>query len=95
MNASRFFGEPIISIGEVCQERLEGAHAQVLVNNESTYRKLVYFRGRLAGALLYGDISGAGIFYRLYRDGILLGVEAAVELEEKSEKWVFGPLLPA
>ncbi|MGA2269593.1 MAG: FAD-dependent oxidoreductase [Bryobacteraceae bacterium] len=69
MNASRFFGEPIISIGEVCPERLEGACAQVLVNRDGVYRKLVYHQGRLAGALLYGDISGAGTFYRLYREG--------------------------
>ena len=68
MNASRFFGEPIISIGEVCPERLEGASAEVLVNREGVYRKLVYHQGRLAGALLYGDISGAGSFYRLYRE---------------------------
>jgi NAD(P)H-nitrite reductase large subunit/Fe-S-cluster-containing hydrogenase component 2 len=69
MNASRFFGEPIISIGEVCPERLEGASAEVLVNRNGVYRKLVYHQGRLAGALLYGDISGAGAFYRLYREG--------------------------
>jgi len=68
MNASRFFGEPIISIGEVCPERLEGASAEVLVNREGVYRKLVHHQGRLAGALLYGDISGAGSFYRLYRE---------------------------
>jgi NAD(P)H-nitrite reductase large subunit len=69
MNASRFFGEPVISIGEVCQERLEGATAEVLVNRNGVYRKLVYQQGRLAGALLYGDISGAGTYYRLYREG--------------------------
>ena len=69
MNASRFFGEPIISIGEVCPEHLEGATAEVLANREGVYRKLVYHLGRLAGALLYGDISGAGGFYRLYREG--------------------------
>jgi nitrite reductase (NADH) large subunit len=68
MNASRFFGEPIVSIGEVCPERLEGASAQVLVSREGVYRKLVHHQGRLAGALLYGDISGAGTFYRAYRD---------------------------
>ena len=68
MNASRFFGEPIVSIGEVCPERLEGASAEVLVNREGVYRKLVHHQGRLAGALLYGDISGAGSFYRLYRE---------------------------
>ena len=70
MNASRFFGEPIISIGEVCPERLEGATAQVLVCREGVYRKLVYRRDRLAGALLYGDISGAGVFHRQYREGV-------------------------
>jgi NAD(P)H-nitrite reductase large subunit/Fe-S-cluster-containing hydrogenase component 2 len=68
MNASRFFGEPIISIGEVCPERLEGASAEVLANREGAYRKLVHHQGRLAGALLYGDISGAGVFYRQYRE---------------------------
>lgn len=79
MNASRFFGEPIISIGEVRPERLEGASAQVLINREGIYRKLVYHRGRLAGALLYGDISGAGLFYRLYRQGIHLADETLEE----------------
>ena len=69
MNASRFFGEPIISIGEVCPERLEGASAEVLANRDGVYRKLVHHQGRLAGALLYGDISGAGTFYRRYREG--------------------------
>jgi NAD(P)H-nitrite reductase large subunit/Fe-S-cluster-containing hydrogenase component 2 len=69
MNASRFFGEPIISIGEVCPERLDGATAEVLTTGGGVYRKLVYQEGRLAGALLYGDISGAGTFYRQYREG--------------------------
>jgi NADPH-dependent 2,4-dienoyl-CoA reductase/sulfur reductase-like enzyme/Fe-S-cluster-containing hydrogenase component 2 len=67
MNASRFFGEPIISIGEVCPERLEGATAEILENRDGVYRKLVHHDGRLAGALLYGDISGAGVFYRQSR----------------------------
>jgi len=69
MNASRFFGEPIISIGEVCPERLDGATAEVLTTGGGIYRKLVYQEGRLAGALLYGDISDAGTFYRQYREG--------------------------
>jgi NAD(P)H-nitrite reductase large subunit len=41
----------------------------VLVNRDGVYRKLVHHQGRLAGALLYGDISGAGTFYRRYREG--------------------------
>ena len=89
MNAARFFDVPIISIGEVCPERLEGAAARVWSAPVSgapgsgrdarapygVYRKLVLRRGRLAGALLYGDISGAGVFYRLYRDGVEVGEE--------------------
>jgi hypothetical protein len=89
MNAARFFDVPIISIGEVCPERLEGAAARVWsapVSGASgsgrdarapygVYRKLVLRRGRLAGALLFGDISGAGVFYRLYRDGVEVGEE--------------------
>ena len=67
MNASRFFGVSIVSIGEVRPERLEGACEEVLENREGVYRKLVFRGDRLAGALLYGDISGAGSFYRRYR----------------------------
>jgi NAD(P)H-nitrite reductase large subunit len=69
MNASRFFEVPLISIGEVRPERLEGATAEVLADREGIYRKLVHQQGRLAGAILYGDISDAGVFYRRYRGG--------------------------
>jgi NAD(P)H-nitrite reductase large subunit/Fe-S-cluster-containing hydrogenase component 2 len=69
MNASRFFGESIISVGEVRQERLAGARAEIPTGRDGAYRKLVYHNGRLAGALLYGDISGAGAYYRQYREG--------------------------
>jgi nitrite reductase (NADH) large subunit len=78
LNASRFFDVPIISIGEVRPERLPGASAHVLVDQDDGYRKIVYRDGRLVGALLYGDVSGAGVYYRLYREGTDLG-EAAPE----------------
>jgi NAD(P)H-nitrite reductase large subunit/ferredoxin len=68
MNASRFFGESIVSVGEVRPERLAGARAEVLIDRDGAYRKLVYYNGRLAGALLYGDITGAGAYYRQYRE---------------------------
>jgi NAD(P)H-nitrite reductase large subunit len=93
MNASRFFEVPIISIGEVRPERLEGAREQLLPTSEGSYRKLVYCQGRLAGALLFEDISGAGIFYRLYREAIPVDDAVAAELEEQDARWVFGPLL--
>jgi NAD(P)H-nitrite reductase large subunit len=70
MNASRFFGESIISVGEVRPERLEGAHAEIQIDREDAYRKLVYHKGRLAGAVLYGDIADAGSYYRRYREGV-------------------------
>jgi nitrite reductase (NADH) large subunit len=69
MNSSQFFGVPIISIGEVRSERLDNAREWILADDENAYRKLVFRDGRLAGAVLFGDISGAGLFYRLYRDG--------------------------
>jgi len=87
MNAARFFDVPIMSIGEVCPERLEGASVwSAPVSGASgsgrdarapydAYRKLVFHRGRLAGAILFGDISGAGILYRLYRDQTPIGEE--------------------
>jgi NAD(P)H-nitrite reductase large subunit len=68
MNASRFFGESIISIGEVRPERLKNARTEIPVNRDGAYRKLVFHNGRLAGALLYGDITGAGAYYRQYRE---------------------------
>ncbi len=95
MNAARFFGESIVSIGEVQPERLEGASAHILVNTEGVYRKLVYHEGRLAGALLYDDISGAGLFYRLYRERVDLGEGIATRLEEQGAVRVFSPLLAA
>ena len=36
---------------------LEGAQAEILLDGDRAYRKLVYHEGRLAGALLYGIIS--------------------------------------
>jgi NAD(P)H-nitrite reductase large subunit len=95
VNASRFFGESIVSLGEVLPERLEGGSAQVLVNTAEAYRKLVYQRGRLAGALFTGDISGAGICYRLYRRQVDLGEGIVAELEERNAERVLGARLAA
>jgi nitrite reductase (NADH) large subunit len=68
LNASRFFGETIIAIGEVRLELLPHSRAEVLVSTDDVYRKLVYRGERLVGAILYGDISQAGQFYRQYRE---------------------------
>jgi nitrite reductase (NADH) large subunit len=69
MNASKFFDVPVVSIGEVRPESLPGARAELLAATGAVYRKLVWKDSRLLGALLFGDISGAGGFYRMYRDG--------------------------
>ncbi len=68
LNASRLFGRTIVAIGEVREEQLPRARACVVEESADVYRKLVYRGDRLVGALLYGDISQAGQFYRLYRD---------------------------
>jgi nitrite reductase (NADH) large subunit len=68
MNASRFFGHTIIAVGEVRPERLPGARAEVLAQTDSSYRKLVFRGDLLVGALLVGDVTAAGDFYRRYRE---------------------------
>ena len=74
MNASSFFEVPIISLGEVRPERLAGSEPRLLVDGPRVYRKLVVRDRRLVGALLYGDITGAGRLYRSYREGTEIDV---------------------
>ncbi len=93
MNASRFFGVPIISIGEINPDNLEGGHAQILANRDGIYRKLIWCRGRLDGALLIGDISNAGIFYRLYREGVVVGDPMVSDFDEGNMASIIGPLI--
>jgi nitrite reductase (NADH) large subunit len=70
LNASKFFGRTIISIGEVREDRLADARAEVLESSSDVYQKLVYRDDRLVGALLYGDIARAGEYYRQYREAV-------------------------
>jgi nitrite reductase (NADH) large subunit len=85
MNASRFFGVPIVSIGEVRDGRVPGAESGVLADGPSRYRKIVRRDGRLVGALLFGDIANAGLYYRLYREQIdLTGLDLDV-LDEQPD----------
>jgi NAD(P)H-nitrite reductase large subunit/ferredoxin len=93
LNASRFFDVPIIAIGEVVPTRVPGATAHVLTRTTAVSRTLVLGGGRLVGALLYGDITGAGIFYRLYRDGVDLGAITMAGLTERRVAETLGALL--
>ena len=90
MNASRFFGESVISIGEVVPDRLAGAWEHVLVDRDDSYRKLVFRDRRLVGAVLYGDVSGAGVYYRLYRESVDLGDVPPEDLEQVQLDLVLG-----
>ncbi len=87
MNASRFFGTPVISIGDARRSRMPGATAHVVAAGEGIYRKLVLDEDRLVGAILYGDVSGAGLYYRLYRDGVRLGGTPASHLDDRRTEW--------
>jgi NAD(P)H-nitrite reductase large subunit len=80
LNAMTFFQVPIISVGEPREGRVAGATARVLVRRGESYRKVVLLDGKLVGALLYGDVSGAGAFYRLYRNQVPLEDEEALTL---------------
>ena len=87
MNSSRVFGTPVIAIGEVRAERVAGASEHVVAVSDGVYRKLVMRDDRLIGALLVGDVSGAGLFYRLYRDSLALGGTHAQDVERRRPEW--------
>jgi len=88
MNSSKFFGTPVISIGEVRAGRVAGATEHVVAAEDEVYRKLVMKDGRVIGAVLYGDVSDAGLYYRLYRDGTSLDDTPAEDLERTRTRWI-------
>jgi nitrite reductase (NADH) large subunit len=94
MNSSRLFDTPVIAIGEVRAERVARASEHVVAVSDEVYRKLVMRDDRLIGALLVGDVSGAGLFYRLYRDGLELGGMQAQDLERRRSEWTAGLATP-
>ncbi len=93
MNVANYFDVPILSIGEVRISANLGATEQILVDTNDVYRKLIFRDGMLVGVVLYGDIRGAGTFYRLYRDRVKLeGVEEQ-PLRDKEVERVLGALI--
>ena len=92
-NASRFFDVSIISIGEVRTGRIEGVETIVLANSGESYRKLVFEGSRLRGALLFGDISGAGLLYRLYREPVEVNREIREQLDNNNFARLLHPLV--
>jgi NAD(P)H-nitrite reductase large subunit len=87
MNCVRFFDVAIISIGEARTGRVAGATEHVLAARDDVYRKLVMKDDRVIGAILYGDVAGAGLYYRLYRDGVELGGLRAEDLDRRRAEW--------
>jgi NAD(P)H-nitrite reductase large subunit/Fe-S-cluster-containing hydrogenase component 2 len=83
MNCVRFFDAAIISIGDARTGRVAGATEHVLTARDDVYRKLVMKDDRVIGAILYGDVAGAGLYYRLYRDGVELGGLRAEDLDRR------------
>jgi len=90
MNSSKFFWTAVISIGEVRADRVAGATEHVVAAEDDVYRKLVMKDGRLIGAVMYGDVSDAGLYYRLYRDGTALDDTPAEDLERSRTRWIAG-----
>lgn len=92
MNASTFFGLRIISMGEPCPEKVPGAVQRVLVDLPGAYRKVIVRDGHVVGALLLGDISWAGVLFRLYRDGVKVGDRLAT-VDDQDLGAVLGPMV--
>ncbi len=70
MNATDICGLACIAIGTT---RPDGDACEVLVHEDaarSAYRKIVLCRNRCVGAILMGDVEGAGVLARLVREGI-------------------------
>ncbi|MCU0241242.1 MAG: FAD-dependent oxidoreductase, partial [Vicinamibacteria bacterium] len=95
MNAARFFGVPIITIGDITTERVEAAQSRVLVQSAASYRRLILHAGRLMSAQLYGDVSGAGLLYRLYREGVDLAGFLREDFDERDLAHRFARLTEA
>jgi NAD(P)H-nitrite reductase large subunit len=82
LNAARFFDVPLIALGEVAAQSPE-AERIVLTRSPAVYRMIVRRAGRVVGAVLYGDIAGAGVLYRLYRDAVDIETVPRARLTER------------
>ncbi len=70
MNATDICGLACIAIGTT---RPEGEGCELLVHEDPArpaYRKVVLRGSRCVGAILMGDVEGAGVLARLVREGI-------------------------
>lgn len=67
MNSMNFFGIPTVSFGHVTPP--DRSFGEIVRRDSDTYKKVILRDGRIRGAILQGDISNAGLYGALVRDG--------------------------
>ena len=69
MNSVQFFDTPLISAGIVLYENGDYQEQVIKYNKEGkVYKKLIYEKDRLKGAILLGDIDRAGVITNLIKE---------------------------
>lgn len=70
LNAAEFAGVPFVSVGLVDYKGADGQCLSYFDPHKGCYRSLVFKGEKLLGAILVGDIAGAGIYTALIRRGL-------------------------
>ncbi|MFZ5643117.1 MAG: NAD(P)/FAD-dependent oxidoreductase [Bacillota bacterium] len=68
MNSMTFFGIPSISFGLI--KSPDNSYRELVFQNSLTYKKFILKDGLIRGAVIQGDISGAGLIGELIKSGI-------------------------
>jgi NAD(P)H-nitrite reductase large subunit len=68
MNALKYFGLNIVSAGLVNPP--DDGYETIVNRHNSTYRKVILKKGKLAGFVFAGDIEKSGIIYNLMKDNV-------------------------
>lgn len=80
MNSIQLFGLPIISFGEIAGEGLE---EQILhYPSSGKYHKVFLRQGKLVGALLAGEVQGAGIWFHKLNESLSSGYWGKMQFQD-------------
>ncbi len=71
MNSTEVFGVPVMSVGLIEPDDKE--HEVIVEDTIDTYRKLVFKGDILEGVIFIGEVSNAGIYTSLIKNGIPIG----------------------